>query len=97
MRSWCCPARVVLPLGTVLPPWHGDFDRVLERAIGVLLQTPALDEKAALYRKGVTYAYSDPRLESLSRAQKQLLRLGPRNGQIVRGKLQEIADLKLRP
>ena len=23
MRPWCCPARVVLPLGTVLPPWHG--------------------------------------------------------------------------
>ncbi len=77
---------------------EGDFDRVLERAIGVLLQTPALDEKAALHRKGVTYAYSDPMLESLPRAQKQLLRMGPRNGQIVRGKLQEIAELlKLRP
>ena len=66
---------------------EGDFDRVLERAIGVLLQTPALDEKAALYRKGVTYAYSDPKLQSLSPAQKQLLRMGPRNGQAVRAKL----------
>ena len=76
----------------------GDFDRVLERAIGVLLQTPAFDEKAALSRKGVTYGYSDPKLESLSPAQKQLLRLGPRNGQAVRTKLQEVATLlKLKP
>jgi hypothetical protein len=72
---------------------EGDFDRVLERAIGVLLQTPALDEKVSLSPKGVNYAYSDPKLESLSPAQKQLLRLGPRNGQAIRGKLDEIAML----
>ena len=77
---------------------EGDFDRVLERAIGVLLQTPTLDEKATLFPKGVTYAYHDPTLQSLSPAQKQLLRLGPRTGQVVRGKLEEIAALlKLRP
>ena len=66
---------------------EGDFDRVLEQAIGVLLQTPALDEKAEIHPKGVTYAYSDPKLESLSPAQKQLLRLGPRNAQAIRAKL----------
>jgi hypothetical protein len=77
---------------------EGDFDRVLERAIGVLLQTPALDEKVALDPKGVTYAYSDPKLESLSPAQKQFLRLGPRNSQAIRAKLEEIATLlKLQP
>ena len=77
---------------------EGDFDRVLERAIGLLLQTPVLDEKVALHPNAVTFAYSDPKLESLSPAQKQLLRLGPRNGQAVRGKLEEIAALlKLQP
>ena len=77
---------------------EGDFDRVLERAIGVLLQTPALDEKVALEPKGVTYAYSDPKLESLSPAQKQFLRMGPRNSQAIRAKLEEIAALlKLHP
>ena len=76
----------------------GDFDRVLERAIGVLLQTPTLDEQVTLSRKSVTYAYNDPGLQSLSPAQKQLLRLGPRNTQAVRGKLEEIAALlKLQP
>ena len=72
---------------------EGDFDRVLERAIGVLLQTPALDEKVTLEPKGVTYAYSDPKLESLSPAQKQFLRMGPRNSQAIRAKLEEIAAL----
>lgn len=77
---------------------EGDFDRVLERAIGVLLQTPALDEKVALEPKGVSYAYSDPKLESLSPAQKQFLRMGPRNSQAIRAKLEEIvALLKLHP
>jgi hypothetical protein len=72
---------------------EGDFDRVLERAIGRLLQTPALGDKVGLQPKAVTYAYSDPKLESLSPAQKQLLRLGPRNAQTIRSKLQEIAAL----
>ena len=77
---------------------EGDFDRVLERALGVLLQTPTLDEKVALYPKGVTYAYADPKLQALSPAQKQFLRLGPRNGQAIRGKLEELARLlKLQP
>jgi hypothetical protein len=71
----------------------GDFDRVLERAIGVLLQTPGIDGRVALQPKSVMYGFSDPRLESLPQAQKQLLRLGPRNGQVIRGKLEEIAML----
>lgn len=71
----------------------GDFDRVLERAVGVLLQTPVLDGKVALRPKGITYAYSEPKLESLPPAQKQFLRLGPRNTQAVRAKLVEIAAL----
>jgi hypothetical protein len=77
---------------------EGDFDRVLERAIGVLLQTPTVDGKVALYPKGVTYAYADPKLQALLPAQRQFLRLGPRNGQAIRGKLEEIAALlKLQP
>jgi hypothetical protein len=77
---------------------EGDFDRVLARAIGVLLHTPELGERVALHPKAVTYAYSDLELESLSPAQKQLLRLGPRNARAIRGKLEEIAALlKLQP
>ena len=39
----------------------------------------------------VTYAFADPALEGLSGAQRQLLRMGPRNVRIVQAKLREVA------
>ena len=71
----------------------GDFDRVLERAIGQLLNAPVLDGAVPLRQKAVTFAFADPRLESLTPPQKQFLRMGPRNVQAVQAKLREIAGL----
>lgn len=71
----------------------GDFDRVLERAIGELLKTPVVEGAVPLRPKAVTFAFADPRLESLSPAQKQFLRMGPRNVQTIQAKLREIASL----
>jgi len=74
------------------------FDRTLERAIVSLLQTPMVDGPIALEPKGIGYAYADERLETLSSAQRQLLRMGPRNVGIIERKLREIAlALGLRP
>jgi Protein of unknown function (DUF3014) len=67
------------------------FDRTLERAIVVILDTPSLDGRVRLKPKGIGYAYGDERLEGLTSAQKQLLRMGPRNGRIIKGRLREIA------
>jgi len=75
-----------------------DFDRVLERAIGQLLNVPIVEEPVTLRRKVLSFAYADPRLESLSPVQKQFLRMGPRNVQAVQAKLREIATrLSLHP
>jgi len=41
----------------------------------------------------LSFAFADPRIESLSAAQKQFLRMGPRNVQTVQSKLREIAAL----
>jgi DUF3014 family protein len=71
----------------------GNFDRVLERAIGELLKAPVLDPAAPLRPKTLSFAFADPRIESLSPAQKLLLRMGPRNVQAVQTKLREIASL----
>jgi hypothetical protein len=71
----------------------GDFDRVLEKAIGQLLAAPVLDSAVPLRQKAVTFAFADPRLESLAPPQKQFLRMGPRNMQAVQTKLREIATL----
>lgn len=67
-----------------------DFDRALEEAFARLLATPMLDAPVAVRPKSVGYVFADQRLEDLSPAQKQLLRMGPRNMQLIQGKLREI-------
>lgn len=70
---------------------RSSFDAHLERAIVQLLQTPVPQEPVELRPVGIGYGYADPKLESLTGAQKQLLRMGPRNVQIVKDSLREIA------
>jgi hypothetical protein len=70
---------------------EGDFDRVLQRAIALLVNTPVADGNVLVVYKGGLNAFANPRLEELTAAQKQLLRMGPRNARIIQGKLSEIA------
>jgi hypothetical protein len=67
------------------------FDRTLEQAIVLLLSTPVVDGAVRLRPKGIGYAFFDERLEGLTAAQKQLLRMGPRNERIIQGRLREMA------
>ncbi len=74
------------------------FDRALERAIVALLKTPIVDGQVRSSPKGIGYAYADERLEHLTAAQKQLLRMGPRNVRIIEERLRAIAlALGMRP
>lgn len=68
------------------------FDRTLERAISVLLETPILDGPVRLAPKGIGYAYADERLERLTGAQKHLIRMGPEHVRIVLKKLSRIGS-----
>jgi DUF3014 family protein len=70
---------------------EGEFDPTLTRAIAELLRTPTVDGRVALSRKSVNYTFANPALESLSGAQRQFLRMGPRNVRLVQQKLREIA------
>jgi len=58
-----------------------------------LLATPAVEEAAALKpaKKGIGWIYADDRLENLSPAQKQLLRMGPKNQAAVQAKIRAVA------
>ena len=77
---------------------EGDFDPVLERAMHELITTPAIPNEIPLREKVLTYQFVDPNVESLSGAQKQLLRMGPENMRIVQNKLKDIAvQLGLHP
>jgi hypothetical protein len=91
-------ARVYATLKPRIEEAYGDlgvqpasFDRALEQAIVSLLRTPVVDGPIRVRPKGIGYAYSDPKLEGLSAAQKQLLRAGPRNVQLIQASLRRIA------
>ncbi len=58
-----------------------------------LLAAPALASDTALKpgKKGIGWAYADERLENLSPAQKQLMRMGPQNQAAVQAKLRGVA------
>lgn len=68
-----------------------DFDDVLGRAVRHLLATPLPTGEPRLEAGVESYAYRDPRLESLSPAQKHLLRTGPDNAALILDKLRELA------
>ena len=67
------------------------FDRTLERAIVELLRAPVVEGPIAVEQRVAGYAYADPSLESLSRAQRQLVRMGPENVRAIQQKLRDIA------
>lgn len=68
------------------------FDRALERAIVAMLQVPIVEGPIRVEPTGATqYRYADARLEQLTSAQKQLLRMGPANVRVIQEKLREIA------
>jgi hypothetical protein len=71
---------------------EGNIDVAVERAIGRLLDTPLLERQVEVQRASVLYQFADPRIERLSAAQKQLLRMGPRNQRMIQDKLREIAQ-----
>ncbi len=73
---------------------EGGFRSVVARAVAMLEATPVVDgdifvKPAA--RATLVYEYEDRRLEGLTAAQRQLLRLGPRNVRKVQAKLHELA------
>ena len=69
---------------------EGGFEQRLRAALALLLSTPALDEAPAVVPETKRYEFADPALESLSDAQKQLLRMGPANAKRVQTKLREL-------
>lgn len=76
----------------------GSFRETIIKAIDLLQQTPVLDEEVQLVRPSVMYKFADSELESLSAAEKQLIRMGPANTRKIQSKLAQIElVLKSRP
>jgi hypothetical protein len=73
----------------IAPPGK-TFDRTFARALQHLLAVPVPPDDVELVERGALFVYADPRLEGLSRAQKHLLRMGPKNVQRIQAKLTEL-------
>lgn len=69
-----------------------EFDLVLAAAIREVLAVPSLEAEIELVEEVTSYRYADPRLEELSPARKQLLRMGPENLRRIQAKLRDLAD-----
>ncbi|MFK8018943.1 MAG: DUF3014 domain-containing protein [Pseudomonadales bacterium] len=63
------------------------------KAIDHLLTAPDQVGDIKLVQPSVYYRYADPKLERLTPAQKQMLRLGPRNRALIKAKLAELKSL----
>jgi hypothetical protein len=65
------------------------IDQAVERAIIALLQVPAIDGDIRVEQtgEGIGYEYADDKLEALTGAQKQLLRMGAKNIRIIQSQL----------
>jgi hypothetical protein len=70
---------------------EGGFRAALDKSIKALLAVPVLRADVELVPHAIGFRYADPKLERLTPAQKQFLRIGPRNVRIVQGKLRELA------
>jgi hypothetical protein len=66
------------------------FDRTLEEAIVRLVTTPTAVDSRLEPKGAEAFRYADPRLESMTDAQKLLLRMGPDNARKVQDKLKAI-------
>jgi len=70
---------------------EGGFPLALDKATKALLAVPVLRADVELVPHAIGFRYADPKLEALTPAQKQFLRIGPRNVRLVQGKLRELA------
>jgi hypothetical protein len=71
---------------------NADFNDALKKALMELLEVPIVEESIELEKEVVTYTMIDSDLETLSSAQKHLLRMGPANVRVIQGSLRVMAQ-----
>jgi hypothetical protein len=70
---------------------EGNIDAAVERATVMLLLAPVVEDPVTLRPRVLSYKYERDDLEALPPAQKQLMRMGPRNVRIVQDQLRAVA------
>ncbi|MDY7231144.1 DUF3014 domain-containing protein [Hyalangium rubrum] len=97
-RAWLELKPLVDRVYAEIAPPGRTFEQTFTQAIQNLLAVPVPEGDVEVVPQGGLYAYADPKLEGLSRAQKHLLRMGPKNIQLIQGRLQALhSELRLTP
>ena len=72
------------------------FDMAVVMTLDLVIATPEVDlSEARLIRKEAVWIFEDPAIEELAPIQKQVLRMGPENAEIVKAKATEARGLWL--
>ena len=72
------------------------FDMAVVMTLDLVIATPEIDlSKARLSRKEAVWIFEDPAIEGLAPIQKQVLRMGPENAEVVKAKAAEARGLWL--
>lgn len=72
------------------------FDMAVVMTLDLVIATPEVDlSEARLIRKEAVWIFEDPAMEGLAPIQKQVLRMGPENAEIVKAKATEARGLWL--
>lgn len=74
----------------------GSLDRATSRALHRIADAPVATDEVRVEPQDGVYVFADPRLEQLRDVEKHLVRMGPRNEQLVQAKARELlAELNL--
>ena len=72
------------------------FDMAVVMTLDLVIATPEVDlSEARLIRKEAVWIFEDPAIEELAPIQKQVLRMGPENAEVVKAKAAEARGLWL--
>ena len=72
------------------------FDMAVVMTLDLVIATPEVDlSEARLIRKEAVWIFEDPAIEGLAPIQKQVLRMGPENAEVVKAKATEARGLWL--
>ena len=72
------------------------FDMAVVMTLDLVIATPEVDlSEARLIRKEAVWIFEDPAIEGLAPIQKQVLRMGPENAEVVKAKAAEARGLWL--
>ncbi len=75
-----------------IAPRNARFETIWQNAINRLVAVPLPKGEVEVVPQGALFAFADPATEALSAAEKHLLRMGPKNQEVIQKKLVAISE-----